>query len=64
MATARKKHPHPRLMPPKTVWKRWMDAGKAFKEKVGYIKGDEGRVIGTRLYSYHPTKGWRRIRAI
>lgn len=59
MAVKRKKHPHPVLVPPRTIWRTWSDKGKRFKEKAGYQENDEGRVIGGRIFTYHPTKGWR-----
>lgn len=59
MSIKRKKHAHPFLVPPRTIWRKWVQKGKQYKEKIGYEENDEGRVIDGRIYTYHPTKGWR-----
>jgi hypothetical protein len=59
---SRKKHPHPKLVPPKATWRIWFDKGTKHKEKTGYKENDEGRVINGRIFTYHPTKGWRNRR--
>ena len=59
MATGRMKHPHPKLVPPRTIWRKRTAKGVTYKEKVGEEQNDEGRVINGRIFTYHPTKGWR-----
>jgi hypothetical protein len=59
MSNHRKKHPHPRLLPPRTLWKRWYSSGAWHKQSVTLQENDEGKVVNGRVYSYHPTKGWR-----
>lgn len=62
MATRRKKHAHPLLIPPRTIWRRWVDRGTAYKEKIGYEENDQEKIIGGRQYIFHPTKGWRNFK--
>lgn len=63
MATGRKRHAHPHLSPPRTIWKRWVSDGRNFKEAVTTERNDEGKIIDGRAFTYHPTKGWRNLRA-
>jgi len=59
MSTERKRHSHPRLVPPRTLWRRWFSSGTYQKKLVTLQNNDEGKVVDGRVYSYHPTKGWR-----
>ena len=56
MTTQRKKHAHPVLVPPRTIPEHFVDGNK-IEEK--YLENDHGRMIDGRVYSYHPTRGWR-----
>lgn len=63
MTTKRKKHLHPALAIPRVVKQIWFADGKRFKQQVDYQDNDHGTVKDGRIYSYHPTKGWRNRRA-
>jgi hypothetical protein len=48
-----------KLVPPKKIYRNVVVDGKVLKEVVKTIDNDEGKIVNGRIYTYHPTKGWR-----
>lgn len=60
MTTSRLKHAHPTLTPPRRDRKlRKKGVFDFYWEKGQTHENDEGHVSNGRVYTYHPTKGWR-----
>lgn len=52
-------HRHPPLKAPRSLFRRTISQGKYLKEKIATEENDNGKIANGRVYTYHPTKGWR-----
>ncbi len=59
MALRRKKHAHPPLTPPRHDKRYLIVSHSPVRVRGEYHENDDGKVVDGRVYTFHPTKGWR-----
>lgn len=61
MGIKRKRHNHPKLVPPSGMRNVWNDEHTQIIGREYEHQNDNGKEINGRVYIYHPTKGWRNV---